>query len=118
MEKSAKMSQGYQFTGLNDLSEKSEDALSRLAQFSRRFMSSEERDAEAPVFASSARGGGGAAAPALSSSARGGGGAAAPVPAPQMRDGGGAAAPARRPQYYDSSDSDEDDFIRYIQRGS
>jgi hypothetical protein len=103
MEKSAKMSQGYQFTGLNDLSEKSEDALSRLAQFSRRFMSSEERDAEAPVFASSARGGGGAAAPALSSSARG---------------GGGAAAPARRPQYYDSSDSDEDDFIRYIQRGS
>ena len=169
MEKSAKMSQGYQFTGFNDLSEQSEDALSRLAQFSRRFMSSEERDAEAqilassarggggvaaPVLASSARGGGGAAAPALASSARGGGGAAAPALASSARGGGGAAspalaslarggggvaapvlaslarggggaaapalaAPARRPQYYyDSSDSDEDDFIRYIQRGS
>ena len=63
MEMSAKMSQGYQFTGLKNLSEQSEDALSRLAQFSRRFMSSEERDAAAPALASLARGGDGAAAP-------------------------------------------------------
>ena len=139
MEKSAKMSQGYQFTGFNDLSEQSEDALSRLAQFSRRFMSSEERDAEAQILASSARGGGGAAAPALASLARGGGGAAAPALASSARGGGGAAAPAlaslarggggaaapalaapaRRPQYNYSSDSDSDsDFIRYIRRGS
>ena len=33
MEKSAKMSQGYQFTGLNDLSEKSEDAFRDLTGY-------------------------------------------------------------------------------------
>jgi len=93
MEMSAKMSQGYQFTGLKNLSEQSEDALSRLAQFSRRFMSSEERDAAAPALASLARGGDGAAAPALASLARGGDGAAAPALASLARGGDGAAAP-------------------------
>jgi hypothetical protein len=120
MEMSAKMSQGYQFTGLKNFSEQSDDALSALAQFSRPFMSSEERDAAEPVLAASARGGGGEAAPALAASARGGGGAAAPALASLARGGGGAAAPARRPQYYyDSSDSDSDSgLIRYIRRGS
>jgi hypothetical protein len=95
MEKSAKMSQGYQFTGLNDLSEKSEDALSRLAQFSRRFMSPEERDAAAPVHAPQSRAGGGAAAPVFDPLIR----AIAPFPAPSpVRAGGGAAAPLRSNQ--------------------
>ena len=64
MEKSANISQGYQFTGLKDLSPQSDDVLSALAQFSRP-LSSEERDAAEPVLAASARGGGGEAAPAL-----------------------------------------------------
>jgi hypothetical protein len=147
MERAEKMSNGFKFTAMKNLSPQSEEVLKSLAQFSRRFMSSEERDeierafaspmrssggAAAPVLASLARGGGGAAAPALASSARGGGGAAAPVLASLARGGGGAAAPvlaslargggaaapARRPQfYYDSSDSDND-FIHYIRRGS
>ena len=116
MERVEKMSNGYKFTQFKNLSPQSDEVLKNLAQFSRRFMSSEESDEIEQAIASQERGGGDAAAPALASQARGGGGAAAPALASQARGGGGAPAPARRRQYY-YSDSD-DDVIRYIRRGS
>ncbi len=101
MERAEKMSYGFKFTAMKNLSPQSEEVLKSLAQFSRRFMSSEERDEIERAIASPMRSSSDASA--LASLARG---------------GGGAAAPARRPQfYYDSSDSD-DEFIRYIRRGS
>ena len=108
-ERAEKMSNGYKFTQFKDLSPESEEVLKSLAQFSRRFMSAEERDeierplasqaiggggADAPPLASQAIGGGGASAPALASQARGSGGADAPPLASQAIGGGGASAPA------------------------
>jgi hypothetical protein len=109
MERSSKMSQGYIFSAMKNLSPQSNDALSALAQFSRNFISSEERDAAdpalaflprggdvaaAPALASQAIGGGVAGDPALASIAIGGGVAGDPALASQARGGGVAAAPA------------------------
>ena len=141
-ERAENMSNGYKFTQFKDLSPQSEEVLKSLAQFSRRFMSTEERDeieraiasqergagpagnpalasqargssgAAAPALASCRRGSSGAAAPALASLPRGGGGAAAPVLSSSVRGGGGAAAPAAR--RFRNYDSDDD----IIWRGS
>jgi hypothetical protein len=124
MERVEKMSNGFKFTAMKNLSPQLDEVLKSLAQFSRRFMSSEERDEiertiaspmrsssghPVPALASQIRGGGGApalssflparsissaAAPSLASQARGGSGAAAPSLASQARGGSGAAAPS------------------------
>jgi len=108
MERVDGISNWYKYTATKNLSPQSEDGLKSLAQFSRRFRSSEERDEieralasqmrfgsgdGAPVLASQMRAGGGDGAPVLASQMRAGGGALAPVLASQMRAGGGDGAP-------------------------
>lgn len=67
MERVEKISSGYEFTAMKNLSLQSEEVLKSLAQFSRRFMSSEERDEIERAIASQERGSGGADYPALAS---------------------------------------------------
>jgi len=97
MERVEKMSNGYKFTAMKNLSPQSEDVLKSLAQFSRRFISFEEGDEIEPALASQMRSGGGAAAPVLASQARGAGPAGNPVLASQARGAGGASAAPVRP---------------------
>jgi len=110
MERVEKMSNGYKFTAMKNLSPQSEEILKNLAKFSRRFMSSEERDEIERALASQARGAGPAGNPVLASQARGAGSASA---APVRPGIGSSIRPPRR--------NIPDDYLVWrsaIQRGS
>jgi hypothetical protein len=146
-ERAENMSNGYKFTQFKDLSPQSEEVLKSLAQFSRRFMSSEERDeielaiasqargagpAGNPAIVSQARGAGPAGNPAIVSQARGAGPAGNPALASQARGAGGASAapvrpgigssirppPRNIPDGYGYARSEYDVFYSLILRGS
>jgi hypothetical protein len=85
-----RISENYSFSGFKNISERSNEALSRLAEFSRPLMSNEERDSDIQM-----RAGGDSAAPALASSMRASGGSAQSAAlASSMRASGGSAQSA------------------------
>jgi hypothetical protein len=111
IKRAEEISQGYTISGFKVFTEKSEDALRVLFEFSRKL---EDEENDVPIRAD----GGGAAAAVFAPLMR----AAAPVPAaPPMRAGGNAAAPVRPNQYDSDSDSDSDEeyyYGRNIHHGS